>query len=122
MICKVCNKTYRKGALAFVMTDKGLKGARVCKGCAGDGVLIVAAHKAPRCSCGKPATTCTHCVEKKQDGERRGAADAGKLAKGIRLRLKAYVASTPTGDASDFVQGVAEGLEQAANFLEKGTW
>ncbi len=43
--CKVCGKSVRKTAIAFVMSDRGLKGARVGVGCcAKDGILLVAAR------------------------------------------------------------------------------
>lgn len=45
--CKGCGKEFRKGVLAFLLTPKGLTGARVCQACASGGVLLVAPRVAP---------------------------------------------------------------------------
>jgi hypothetical protein len=45
--CKACGHEYRKGALAFLLTAQGLKGARVCQACASGGALLVAPKVAP---------------------------------------------------------------------------
>ncbi|MHB8107891.1 MAG: hypothetical protein ACYDH4_10785, partial [Candidatus Cryosericum sp.] len=40
--CKGCGNEYRKGAIAFLIVNGELRGARVCQGCANSGVTIVA--------------------------------------------------------------------------------
>ena len=66
-------------------------------------------------------------MAKAVDGAKRGAADAKKLAKALRNRAKAYALSRPkpAPDAEPgpgFSEGLEAGLEQAADFLEKGVW
>jgi hypothetical protein len=45
--CKGCGAEFRKGAVAFLLTGGKLRGARVCQGCARDGVFICAPKLAP---------------------------------------------------------------------------
>lgn len=45
--CKGCGREFRKGTIAFLLTDKGLRGARICQDCASGGVLIVAPKLGP---------------------------------------------------------------------------
>ena len=114
-LCKVCGKSYRSGRIAYIMSDKGLKGARVCQGCATGGVLVVAASEAARCKCGQPATKCHACA-----GTKSG--DVVAAIKVLEGRLKVtkstrYVLD-PAGDAA--TEGRIEGLESAIELLKSG--
>ncbi len=100
--CKVCNKSYRTGRIAFVMTDKGLKGARICQPCAKDGVLLVAA---------KPAVT--EVIEK-------GGSVAPEVLKNLKAQVKGLklTMNDPRFDGSeDFINGQIQGMENAIHAL-----
>lgn len=45
--CKACGKDFRKGVLVSLLEPGGLQRVRVCQGCAGAGVVIVAPKIAP---------------------------------------------------------------------------
>ncbi len=116
MKCKVCNKTYRKGVIASVMTDKGLKGARVCQSCAKDGILLVAAVPLTKCLCGAPAVKCVACVKTDPDARVRN------IAQNLRTQIKAAKLFSSKGDPEcdelednpeSFRQGKIEGMENA---------
>jgi hypothetical protein len=112
--------------MASVLVDGKLEVGRVCAGCLSGGVTIVVAP-ARACACGGKATVCQGCVDKAADKAKRGAADAKALAKKIRDRAKAYARSRPkpapeAEPGPTFSEGLEAGLEQAADFLEKGKW
>jgi len=97
--CKVCGKQYRTGRIAFVMTDKGLKGARICQPCAKDGVLLVAA---------RPAVTVVTMNHKPV------APEVLKNLKAQVRALKATLGVVPDSSAaSEFLSGKIEGMENA---------
>ncbi len=104
--CKVCGKQYRTGRIAFIVTDKGLKAARVCQPCAGKGVLLVVA---------RPAVT--REVEK-------GPPVAAEVLKNLRAQVRALKATINDpgyqDDAEGFISGQVEGLENAISALTKG--
>jgi hypothetical protein len=113
--CKVCQKSYRKGVIAFIMGDRGLKGARVCQGCASDGVLVVAAKAGVTCSCGKPASKCSDCGKK--------PADMGRAIKALETLVKlAKHGSVRYMHATEIQNndGRIEGLESAIELLKSG--
>lgn len=104
--CKVCGKQVRKTRIAFIMAEGALKGARVCLGCAKDGILLVAAKPLQR------------VVEK-------GAPVDKAVLKNLVAQVKALrasIAANRTADLeagcskpfkSDFIEGKVEGLENA---------
>ncbi len=121
--CRCCGRSFRKGA-AVMMCDrtnpKKLVGAIVCPTCAGTAVTILPALPVNKCKCGSDAGICHQCSALETDKARRGAADAKKLAKALRLRAKAYERTATKDD--DTTAGIIVGLEQAADYLEKGNW
>ena len=105
--CKVCSKQYRTGRIAFVMTDKGLKGARICQPCAKDGVLLVAA---------KPAVT--KVIEK-------GGSVAPEVLKNLKAQVKALKSLRGTDafpcidpEREEYINGKIEGMENAIAALK----
>jgi hypothetical protein len=97
--CKACSREFRKGALAFLLTPKGLTGARVCQSCASGGVLLVAPKLAP-------------VVREKvvrSDGVERALRQLRTLAS----------ASRANGAGFTFDNGRAEGFEGAIEVLKR---
>ena len=126
--CKACGGQARKGSggIASVLVDGKVVSGRVCGTCLGKAVVLVVAPVAP-CGCGGKASKCSACVAKVVDGAKRGAADAKKLAKALRDRAKAYAMARKGKPVlieheDGFADGLEAGLDQAANFLEKGAW
>jgi hypothetical protein len=104
MICKVCSKNYRSGRIAFVMAGGGLKGARVCQGCAGAGVLLVAARPAVKETIAK------------------GPPAAAEVLKHLRAQVRGLKLTGPKNpEADQFIDGKIEGLENAIDALEGKT-
>ena len=109
--CKVCDKAYRKGRIAFIIVGNTVKGARVCQTCAGDGVLLVAAKPAVR------VVTST------------GVPVAAEVLKNLKAQVKALKAFPGSPDPNDpderlleqFHMGKIEGMENAIAALTKGS-
>lgn len=135
--CTACRKPYRQGRMAFVMTKRGLKGARVCQTCAGGGALVVLAEAAEPCKCGKLAKVCGGCAV---DAERKSRASVladaikaiGVLVKGAKLALGAAAQTSEdmaeadaelSGHADsvkDHIAGKVEALEDVVALLKEG--
>lgn len=102
--CKVCEKRYQRGRIAFIMgATGGLKAARVCQDCAKDGVLLVAARAA---------------VEKPVE---KGPPASAEVLKNLKAQLKVLKTRAEHPDrkgADDFADGKVEGLENAIAALE----
>jgi hypothetical protein len=122
MKCRSCKGLIRKGSgrLAAVIENGKIESGRVCASCIRTAVMIVSQQESA-CTCGKKATTCVACNEKTMDRVKREAADAKALAKLLRKRASAYT-WLALSNVPEFSKGVATGLEQAADFLEKGSW
>jgi hypothetical protein len=114
--CGLCARTYRKGSLAVVMTDRGLKSKRVCQDCADKGITLVAAMPAVRCKCGKPATKCHVCAGTKS-GDLAGAI---KVLEGRLKARKLMPVASMDEHAVETNDGVIEGLESAIELLKSG--
>ena len=119
--CTACGRQVRKTKIALVPSAGGGTGrARVCLDCFARAVTIVPLV-AGRCSCGGVATSCVGCV---RDAAPRDAAAvvkaaAAKLRKiGAAYRSEAHRA----GDSVDtnYAEGRAAGLDQAADVLDAG--
>lgn len=96
--CKICNGNYRKGSIAFVMADGGLKGARVCPKCARNGVLLVAAR--PK-------------VVQKDGPKFRPPEDVLKTLKSQLHAIKQTAHAADDPDTRAYLDGKIEGLENA---------
>lgn len=114
--CTLCQKSFRAGSMVVLERAGKLVRARVCKPCASQAHPMLFRSAGEPCACGGRATKCDHCVETALEGARRKTVDAKALALAIRKRSGAY------GAPDEFTAGLKEGLEQAANFLEKGGW
>lgn len=115
--CKICNKSYRTGRIAFIMADGALKGARVCQTCAKNGVLLVAANAATRCTCGKPATRCKACGHR-DDVKEKTSGPVTEILKRLKGLLKAY----EIAEVEPYNMGKIDGLNSAIVLIESGRW
>jgi hypothetical protein len=113
--CGACGRACRKTSLALVAAlTGGTITRRVCSTCLGHAVVIVPInYGSARCKCGEPSTSCFACARK---GEARELAAVVKpVCKKLRALAKEY-ASYPDSE------GLAEGLDRAANILEAGDY
>lgn len=121
--CGVCGNTCRSRRAAFALKGGSLKSVLACATCQKDAVLLVSAQPAQRCACGGVAERCAKCADKAADKAKRGAADARSIAKSLRKRAAAYTDKADVDDEKrEYTDGLAAGLEQAADYLEKGGW
>lgn len=123
--CAVCVKPYRSGTIALVKEGADTwKRKRVCGTCAKGGVLVVAgAAAASRCACRKPATTCAGCANEQERRDR--AAQLADLVRKLRAYAKTYAAAVderPANERDEYTDGVADGLERAADMVKSGDW
>ena len=123
--CKVCSKPYRAGQLVYVGGEGGtFMRAVVCPSCAKKAIALLPTVASSRCGCGnETATMGAVCAQKAIDKAVRESVDTKALSKMMMLRSRVYRAhSKDTPGDSEYSEGIAAGLEQAANFLEKGNW
>lgn len=119
--CTACGRPARKTKIALVPSHGGGTGrARVCLDCFGRAVTIVPLV-AGRCACGAVATSCVGCVRKNE------ARDAGDVVKAAAKKLRQIAAGyraakARAGDSVDtnYAEGRAAGLDQAADVLDAG--
>lgn len=126
MKCKACGKPCRKGTVstAYVFVGHVLERARLCARCAASAVLILPRQAAGACACGKSATTCGACCDGAVDKAKRETVGVKTIAKTLRQRARAYEAQAQVIRSETEqvrLEGLTQGLEQAADFLEKGT-
>lgn len=111
--CRACGDEYRKGKLAFVLTEgqgkrgggRKLVGGIVCPECAAGGLLIVAPKLAP----------VIKKVEKRSDEVQRALRQIQTLAKATRASARGV---TTNQVVADQISAKAEGLESAISVLE----
>jgi len=111
---------FRKGTLVYVADSNGtVVRKRVCPKCVGRTVVVLPAQ-ATMCACGKGfAVRCEACVDKVADRTKKGAANATELAEQLLKRASAYQS---TGGPLDYADGLQQGMESAARFLQSGRW
>jgi hypothetical protein len=104
--CKACGAEFRKGVLAFLLTGKGLEGARVCQSCARGGVLLVAPKLAP--------------IVKQKTVRSDGVERALRM---LRTYASVAKASAKENELSDgnrkLLSGRAEGIETAIETIKR---
>jgi hypothetical protein len=104
--CKGCGEEFRKGVMTFLLTSGKLQGARVCQGCARDGVFICAPKLAP-------------VVKKlvdRRDGVERALRTLRMYAKSASLSQRL---SGGVGIGAALQQGRAEAYESAIEVIKR---
>lgn len=131
--CAVCQQTYRsQGTTALIRDGRDVRRARVCGACARNGVLVIASPvAAARCACGAAATTCAGCSNAAEAKDQ--AKTVAGAARKLRKLAEAYDQDRD-GEAASLLkhadvdlddlrnEGRAEGLRQAADVLDSGSW
>lgn len=107
--CKGCGGEFRKGRLAFLFGDGGVKGSLVCPRCEKRGVLLVPILVAPKVDGGKAARRSEREVLEPFVKNLRGKVKAMKTMNGI---------STDEGRA--YVEAKIEAMEAVVTMLEEG--
>lgn len=121
MKCAACQALVRTTVTALVRDGGMFRRRRVCKPCAATGALVVAG-KTDACACGAAAVLCSGCATLRESRDR------GKLVKSAARKLraiaKAYTLQGIEGgpDEQGCARSCADGLEQAADILERGEW
>lgn len=117
--CGNCRREYRAaGTRAVVDGERKI----VCPKCAKDGIVVCTSTV--RCTCGKPAAVCTGCAAAGVDKARKSF-DPKKIADGLRAQARVRK-NRPTvaddGIEPGYINGLADGLTQAADYLASGRW
>jgi hypothetical protein len=103
--CKGCGSEFRSGTLAFLLTPKGLVGARVCPACVKRGVLVVPVLVAPVIEHKTSRATAKELL--------------APVVKNLEAQLKAMRALPGGRDSADFMNGKIEAIENMLATLKE---